>query len=500
MARDILDCPANISDEMLSGWRDFPPSPSERARIHEHVAACPACQRRQAEFELVASALLRQREIEPGERILSAVRQPASRVGARSYRVASRRVWSGLGALAAIAAVVLLFVYVFGGIAGRSTSLPTATRGTGKTPIASQTLSPAPTLPPAPALAPVVDARAAWGAHAAATFNTRLDATHVFEVGGITPDGLDVLGYRITLPASGQIAPAAPAEAGFVNISTRQFTSIGLTDWADFSYGCCMADGHYLLMVQDVTPQATCSVCDLAYWSYDMDTDQKYLIAKGTDFQTIEDTFFSHGLLVMWTGEGVKVADLATHAMTAVPGIPASARPSAFSWPYLLYMVTMGDNVSSQTRVRNLSTGQDLALPQVDGDNVSDGTVLMLGDTLFVVESQPALPGTPTGSTGPTTLYQLDAFTNPDATLKAVATYSDTFSMSSANARLILISSHQNSLAWDRAEGRFVSLGSPYILSGNYLIGNTSGTAGNGSVPTTVSIFDTTKLPVLTGG
>ncbi len=498
MARDTLDCAANIGDEMLSGWRDFPPSPAEAARIHEHVVACLACQRRLADFELVASALLRQREIEPDERILTAVRQRASRAGARSHHGVSRRIWSGLGALAASAAVVVLFVYVFGGIAGHPNPAPTAT--TAKTPIASQTFAPSPTLPSAPALAPVVDAQTAWGAHAAATFSTRLDATHVFEVGGITPDGKDVLGYRITLPGSGQIAPGAPAEAGFVNISTRQFTPIGLTDWALYSYGCCVADGHFLLMVQDVTPQATCSLCDLAYWSYDINTGQKYLIAKGTDFQTVEDTFLSHGLFVMWTGEGFKVADLATHAITAVPSMPASARPSAFSWPYLLYTVTMGNNVPSQTRVRDLSTGRDIALPQVDGDSVSDGTVLMLGDTLFVEESQPALPSTPTGSTGPSTLYQLDAFMNSDATLKAVATYKDTFGMSSANARLIIVSSHQNSLVWDRAERRFVSLGSPYELAGNYLIGNTSGTAGNGSVPATVSIYNTATLPILIGG
>ena len=497
MARDTLDCTANIGDETLSGWRDFPPAPAEMARIHEHVDTCPACQRRLMEFELVASALLRQREIEPGDRILAGVRQRLT--GARRRNVAPRHIWSGLSALAAIAAVVLLFVYVFGGIADHPAVAPTAT--TGRTPIVSQTPAPAPTLPPAPALAPVVDAPTAWGTQARTTFSTRLDATHIFEVGGITPDGRDVLGYRITLPASGQVAPNASAEAGFVNISTRRFTSIGLTDWADYSYGCCIADGHYLLMVQDVTPQATCSLCDLAYWSYDMNTGQKYRIANGTDFQTVQGAFLGHGLLVMWTGEGVKVADLATHAMSTVPGIPASARLATFSWPFLLYTVTTANdaNTPSQTRVRDLNTGRDFALPQVDGDNVADGSVFITGDTLFLVSAQAPLPGTPASAPTPTILYELDGFTNPDSILKAAATSNDNLALGYANARLVVFIG-LSGIAWDRAEHRFVRLGSPYILSGNYLITNTSGTAGNGAVPETVSIYNTASLPNHTSG
>ncbi len=121
-----------------------------------------------------------------------------------------------------------------------------------------------------------------------------------------------------------------------MNIATRRFTSIGISDSPDYSFGCCIADGHFLLMEQDTAPGATCGQCHKVYWSYDMDTGQKYRVASGTDFQMVEDTYLSHGLLVMGTGDGVKVADLATHSIAAIPGLDASAQPVAFSWPYLL--------------------------------------------------------------------------------------------------------------------------------------------------------------------
>ncbi len=206
MARNTLDCAANISDETLSGWRDFPPAPAEMTRIREHITTCPVCQQRLVEFDMMASALSRQREIEPGDRILAGVRRRATLASNRSHGL-SWHVWGGLGALAAVSVLVLLFVYVFGGIASHTTNPLN-----GKTPIASHVASPSPTLAPAtPTLAPAppiataVDVRIAWGSHAAATITTRIDALHRFEVGGVTPDGLNALGYQITLTSNGQV-------------------------------------------------------------------------------------------------------------------------------------------------------------------------------------------------------------------------------------------------------------------------------------------------------
>jgi hypothetical protein len=504
MARNTLECSANIGEETLSAWRDELLSPQEMARIREHAPTCQACQQRLGGFEMVAAALLRQRDIEPGDRVLAGVRQQTP--GGRPLRllqrrgppaVMTRRVWSGVGALAAVAALVLLFVYVFGGIAGRVTN-----PGHGKTPVVTQPISPAPTLPPAPVPSKAVDALTAWGPTAATTISTRIDATHIMEVGGITPDGRDLLGYSITLTANGQVDQHTPAEAGFMDITTRKFTSIGLTDSVLYSHNCCTADGHYLLMAQDTAPGATCGLCHLTYWSYDMNAGQKYEVARGTDFQMVESAFLSNGMLVLGTGDGVKVANLATHALTSISQIPASAQVASVSWPYVLYRT---QDAVPQTHLFNLSTNRDAVIAQLDPGYVAPSSVLLAGDAIYVVVEQPSLLETPTSLPGtatasfPGALYELDGVTNPAATLRAVATYKDQLVVSNANARLVLFSGPDGPV-WDRAEQRFVRLGTFLALSGSYLVTNTSGAAGTGSVPASVDIYDTATLPVRTGG
>lgn len=494
MARNTLECPANIGEETLSAWRDELLSAQEMTRIREHAPTCQACQQRLADFEIVASALLRQRDIEPGDRILAGVRERAASGHPRRHiqpAVMSRRVWSGVGALAAVAALLLLFVYVFGGIAGRVTN--PAHR---KTPVASQTIAPTPTLPPAPAPSNAVDARSAWGPNAATTISTRIDATHIMEVGGVTPNGRDLLGYSITLTANGQVDQNIPAEAGFMDIATRKFTSIGLTDSAFYAHHCCTADGHYLLMAQDTAPGTTCGLCHLDYWTYDMNTGQKYRVARGTDFQMVESAYLSKDFLVLGTGDGVKLANLATHALTSIPRIPTSAQVADVSWPYVLYR---SQDTVPQTHLFDLSTNRDVVIAQLDARYVAPGSVLLAGDTLYLVAEQPSLPGTPPGASTPGTLYELDALTNPASTLRAVATYKDQLVVSNANARLVSFVG-LDGLVWDRAEQRFARLGTSFALSGNYLVTNTDGAAGIGSVPATVDLYDTATLPVRTGG
>ncbi len=160
--------------------------------------------------------------------------------------------------------------------------------------------------------------------------------------------------------------------------------------------------------------------------------------------------------------------------------------------------MTTNNGASSQTRIRDLSANQDIALPQINADDVVAGSVFLAGNALFLVAEQPLLPGTPASAPTPTTLYELDAFMNPDSLLKPIASYKDTLIVSSANARLVVFSGLAG-LVWDRAERRFVLLGKPYDLSGIDLVTNTDGAAGLGSVPTTVSVYNTATLPVLTG-
>jgi streptogramin lyase len=55
----VAGCPLNLSVETLSAWRDHALPPDDLRRIREHLAECPSCERRLAEYDAVASALRR---------------------------------------------------------------------------------------------------------------------------------------------------------------------------------------------------------------------------------------------------------------------------------------------------------------------------------------------------------------------------------------------------------------------------------------------------------
>ena len=137
-------CAAGIETETLSALRDELLPASDAARLREHVPSCAACQARVAAFDEVARALLRQRELEPGDRILRGVRRRAAE-GRGMRALTRRRVWSGLGALASVAAVLLLFIYVFGQQGGRGAGplagTPPSTRGPSATTTTSSATS-----------------------------------------------------------------------------------------------------------------------------------------------------------------------------------------------------------------------------------------------------------------------------------------------------------------------------------------------------------------------
>ncbi len=111
MAHNTFECVDHISSETLSAWRDDHLPPAELARLGPHVAICAACQARLAGFDEVARALLRQRNLDPGDRILDGVRRRAAQRPQRG-RLLHGRVWGELGALGSVAAVLILFIYV----------------------------------------------------------------------------------------------------------------------------------------------------------------------------------------------------------------------------------------------------------------------------------------------------------------------------------------------------------------------------------------------------
>lgn len=112
-------CAESVATAVLSAWRDHMLPNGEWERIASHVPTCAVCQPRLRDYDQNARALMRQRELEPGERVVAGVREHARTrtcgLGARDPR---RRLWGGLGGLAAVAAVILLFVSVLGPVFG----------------------------------------------------------------------------------------------------------------------------------------------------------------------------------------------------------------------------------------------------------------------------------------------------------------------------------------------------------------------------------------------
>jgi hypothetical protein len=122
MAHETLVCAERVPSERLSALRDEALPSAEAARLRAHIAGCAACRARLANFDVIASALRGQRELDPEDRIRGGVRarlaerqRPAwAWRGARDAG-GGRRVWAGLAALVPVAALILLFVYLFSG-------------------------------------------------------------------------------------------------------------------------------------------------------------------------------------------------------------------------------------------------------------------------------------------------------------------------------------------------------------------------------------------------
>lgn len=132
------DCALGLSIETLSAWRDGDLGAAETRRIREHAATCAACRQRLAGFELVARALGRQRELEPGDRVWQAVRSriTSQTPGRSSPMRISAWNWRGAAAVASALLVVGLLGYVLAsGLSQRGgTPPPTSTATVATTP------------------------------------------------------------------------------------------------------------------------------------------------------------------------------------------------------------------------------------------------------------------------------------------------------------------------------------------------------------------------------
>src|SRR5262249_38455800 len=119
-------CAEQISTETLSAWRDRLLPGDQMVRIEEHTPRCVTCQGHMADFEQVARALRRQRELEPGNRILEGLQMRVEQTGQEHMSTTRRRTLAGGGPLAAALAVAVLLGIVLRGLRESNTTLPPA--------------------------------------------------------------------------------------------------------------------------------------------------------------------------------------------------------------------------------------------------------------------------------------------------------------------------------------------------------------------------------------
>jgi len=421
--------------------------------------------------------------------------------------------------LASAAGVLLLFVYVFAEF-GPARSGPqrsmTLTQHPPMTPAQptvahtvaassqTQTAGPQQQIPLPSTFAPVRTPAQAWhGIGETASFNAALDATHTFLVGGVTPDGGTLAGADVTLASDGTISGSAQAQAGTLDVATRQFTPIGLAQSEPY-LGCCAADGRFLFASDYNQPQETCGACHLQFWAYDSQKHALRLVATGQTYQELLGGALGHGLLVFNTAEGLFVANLVTGAVTPLPGVPANAQTwfAGYSWPYVAYTYEQPNapvNTPTVTHLHNLATGVDTPLPQLATFCQGDRDLTISGDTLFCTVNFQNTQSAGSPGAGQTVLYELDHFLDPTSQLRAIAKYNGALPLvTGANDRLVAF----DGIMWDRVERCFVTIDpnqaqTPFAatmsLAGAYLAVATPQSAN--SAVQTITIYTTTKLP-----
>jgi hypothetical protein len=126
----VPGCALELSPAILSAWHDGALPAAETQRILAHIAACSACQNRLAEYDTIAGKLAAIRVSEPVGGYGQSPRADLAATRADNGKH-PRRVAGGLGALAAVVLLTLLFAQLFHSMGGRTaptaTGSPTAT-------------------------------------------------------------------------------------------------------------------------------------------------------------------------------------------------------------------------------------------------------------------------------------------------------------------------------------------------------------------------------------
>ncbi|HET9110417.1 MAG TPA: zf-HC2 domain-containing protein [Ktedonobacterales bacterium] len=547
MAHESLTCAEGIAPERLSALRDAALAPAEAEQMRAHIATCPACRARMADYDALATALRQQRELEPGERILTGVRaRLATRQTSPRLRP-SRRVWTGMATLAPVAAIILLFVYVFSGLAGRArpatantptVALPTpiATNQFGK-PI-YPTVTPAHvTLPP---MTPSVSAATAWGPFSpATTVQTPSAANTLFSFDALSPDATTLIGTELT-----HADPGSGREDVYLisyDIASHTYRRLG-PQWTGYGApwgGAAGVSARYIAYGFNSQPGATCGVCNNSLWTYDRQTGASWKIDPGAQYSgALGDIVSGDHVAFTSIEEQVWVADPATRQVALA--LPVGAQPASttaptttpqagvrldgFVWPNLIYeysppQTNPNTPVVTSLRITNLQTHvTTIVSPSLsetlgfqNSASMSSGVswATLSGDTLYIGASTNANGVDQRGATVQATfgtVYRIThVFSGANAgqpeTL-ARWTGVDLSGAGTLNSRLILLG---GGFVWDIAEGKLVQLPSTSAanqtqtasLSGSYLMLTHTVNTSDPQTPTTVgAIYDTATLPV----
>lgn len=507
MAHETLICAEGVAPERLSALRDDALPASEAQLLREHIAGCAACRARLKNYGAMTLALRQQRELEPGERIVSGVNARLAR-GVRPGGRRTRRLSAGLAALAPVAAIILLFVYLFSGLAGRerpaTTKTPTAAIATA-TPRATATAG-VDGLPP---MTPSVSGDTAWGALNPSTAFITTISPQTFVPQAMAPDGRTLVGVQE--PASTATAGTTPVFAlGTYDPQTHQFTAVGPT-WKGYASagGAIGIDDHYIVYSVNDAPGATCGECNQTLSAIDRQTGATWTFdpapaqGSGAQYMGVQQAYFSndHVAFVSILGQ-VWVADLATHRVTLT--LPVGAKPAtassqpgpdirvlSFAWPYLIYTISTSAEPQPALDILNLQTGVNtttaiktsaLLSPQNSNSvSVSFVAAYLSGGALYIVTATTLTTQNATGASVQFfygTLYSVGNVLAGNGKPTLLARWrlygNGADGATDSNARLITLG---GGYVWDLVEGRLVkveptSVPGPvtFSLAGNYLL------------------------------
>ena len=489
----LRGCALAVSADDLSAWRDGALDAPMKARLEQHVGTCAACRARMQEFEVIAQALRAIPTPEPARgfgrnpRLVDA--EPVERRAPTRFRapMRRRRALGGLGAVAAIALLLLAFTQVFGRL-GLQTPLASATKSPTSQTTRVTTATPGESTLPG---FQVVSAATAWGGSGlvAHITSTALNANTNFIPFELLPDGSALVGeiYNPSLQTSARLA--------LWNLATNAVTPLNAPS-ASQPFGGVMTDGRYIVYQSGANGQYL-SVYDLGVGA----VVRQISIADGGPAR------FDHGLYVQQgINGGITIYDVATGRQSAFPTATSSAQHAlllAFSWPYLVYIPDpTATTLPGALAVRDLATGKqgDLTplapllsdlLPRLkDNQNVG---VAVTNAALFVVSAP---------SSDANQLYELDDFMGATPTLKPIARvtsqYQDSLILAGADARAVgMFAQGVSPSAYDRTLGKAVQFSLPALgseVTGHFVV--TMGPLNAHEVdPYEVIVYDTDKLP-----